>query len=123
VLAEIGAAEVAELIVLNKADIAPAEQLLVLQSQHPDAVVVSARTGAGIEQLRSATEARLPKLEFEVKALIPYERGDLIDRLHRVGEFLTSEHTPDGTLVLVRVNAAMAGELGPYEVAGATRTR
>jgi GTPase len=123
VLAEIGAGEVAELIVLNKADIAPAEQLVVLQRLHPDAVVVSARTGAGMEKLRSAIEARLPKLEFEVRALIPYERGDLIDRIHRAGEFLTSEHTAEGTLVLVRVSAALAGELGPYEVAGAARTR
>jgi GTP-binding protein HflX len=122
VLAEIGAGDVAELIVLNKADIAPADQLAVLQTLRPDAVVVSARTDAGIEKLRTAIEARLPKLELEVRALIPYERGDLIDRIHRVGEFVTSEHTPEGTLVLVRVNAAMAGELAPYEVAAATRT-
>jgi GTPase len=122
VLAEIGAGDVAELIVLNKADIAPAEQLAVLQRLRPDAVVVSARTGAGIEKLRSAIEARLPKLELQVRALIPYERGDLIDRIHRAGEFVTSEHTPEGTLVLVRVNAAMAGELAPYEVAAATPT-
>jgi GTPase len=122
VLAEIGAGDVAELVVLNKADIAPAGQLAVLQSLSPDAVVVSARTGAGMEKLRSAIETRLPKLELEVRALIPYERGDLIDRIHRAGEFVTSEHTPGGTLVLVRVNAAMAGELAPYEVAAASRT-
>jgi len=122
VLAEIGAGDVAELIVLNKADIAPAGQLAVLQRLRPDAVVVSARTGAGMEKLRAAIETRLPKLELEVRALIPYERGDLIDRIHRAGEFVTSEHTPEGTLVLVRVNAAMAGELAPYEVAAATRT-
>ena len=122
VLAEIGAGDVAELVVLNKADIAPAGQLAVLQSLSPDAVFVSARTGAGMEKLRSAIETRLPKLELEVRALIPYERGDLIDRIHRAGEFVTSEHTPEGTLVLVRVNAAMAGELAPYEVAAATRT-
>ena len=94
----------------------------MLQSLRPDAVVVSARTGAGIEKLRSAIEARLPKLELEVRALVPYERGDLIDRIHRAGEFITSEHTSEGTLVLVRVNTAMAGELAPYEVAAATLT-
>jgi GTP-binding protein HflX len=123
VLAEIGAGDVAELIVLNKADIAPAGQLAVLQSLHSDAVVVSARTGTGIEELRAAIEARLPKLELEVRALIPYERGDLIDRIHRAGEFVTSEHTAEGTLVRVRVNPALAGELAPYEVAAAVQTR
>jgi len=123
VLAEIGAGDVAELIVLNKADVAPADQLVVLQGLHPDAVVVSARTGAGIETLRAAIVTRLPRLELEVRALIPYERGDLIDRIHRAGEFVTSEHTAEGTLVLVRVNPALAGELAPYEVAAAAQTR
>jgi GTPase len=119
VLAEIGASDVGELIVLNKADAAPADQLQVLQGLHPDAVVVSARTGAGLDTLRAAIETRLPRLEIEIRALIPYERGDLIDKIHRAGEFVTLEHTSDGTLVVVRVNPALAGELAPYEVAAA----
>ena len=59
-------------------------------------------------------ESRLPRPEVEIRALVPYERGDLINRIHQSGEFLSSEHTEAGTLVTARVNPALAGELAPY---------
>ena len=52
-----------------------------------------------------------------MRALIPYERGDLINRIHQAGEFLSSEHTEHGTLVVARVHPDLAGELAPYELA------
>jgi GTPase len=117
VLSDIGAADVPELIAINKADRTPAETLTVLRTNYPDAVIVSARTGAGLEQLRTRIEARLPRPEREVRALIPYERGDLINRIHQAGEFLSTEHTEDGTLVVARVHPDLAGELSPFELA------
>ena len=118
VLSDIGAGDVPELIVINKADRADSDTLTVLRTRHPRALVVSARTGAGMDELRSAVEARLPRPEVEVRALIPYERGDLINRIHQAGEFLTTEHTETGTLVLARVHPDLAGELSPYALAG-----
>ena len=56
VLADIGAADVPELIAINKADRASAETLTVLRTTYPDAVVVSARTGTGTEELRARIE-------------------------------------------------------------------
>jgi GTPase len=117
VLSDIGAADVPELIVINKADRTPAETLTVLRTNYPDAVIVSARTGAGLEQVRTRIEGRLPRPEREVRALIPYERGDLINRIHQAGEFLSTEHTEDGTLVVARVHPDLAGELLPFELA------
>ena len=75
----------------------------------------SARTGEGFEELRKTLEARLPRPEVEIRALIPYERGDLVDRVHQAGELLTTEHTGEGTLVVARVNADLAGELAAFE--------
>jgi GTPase len=118
VLSDIGAADVAELIVINKADQAAAETLTVLRTKYPDAAVISARTGEGVEQLRRRVETLLPRPEREMRALIPYERGDLINRIHQAGEFLSSEHTERGTLVVARVHPELAGELLPYELAG-----
>ncbi len=117
VLSDIGAADVPELIVINKADRAAPEVLTALRTQHPRALIVSARTGSGLEELRAAVEARLPRPEVEVRALIPYERGDLINRIHQAGEFLSSEHTEDGTRVVARVHPELAGELSPYALA------
>src|SRR5215207_2605822 len=117
VLADIGAAEIPELIVINKEDQAPAETLSTLHASYPDAVFVSARTGKGIEQLRLTIESRLPRPEIEIRVLIPYERGDLVNRIHQSGEFRSTEHTATGTLIVARVNPSLAGELAPYELA------
>ncbi len=114
VLLDIGAAEVPELIVVNKIDQAPAETLAVLRALHPEAAFVSARTGAGMQTLRDAVEARLPRPEMAVRALVPYERGDLVDRLHRTADLVSSEHTEVGTLVVAHVTAALAADLAPY---------
>jgi GTP-binding protein HflX len=116
VLADIGAGQVPELIMINKADAAGTEALTTLRTQYPQAAVVSARTGQGIDGLRAAIESRLPRPEVEVRALIPYERGDLINRIHQAGQFVTIEHTEDGTLVLARVHPDLAGELAAYEL-------
>src|SRR5918998_2265485 len=117
VLADIGAGDVPEQLVINKADEAPADVLATLRTIYPDAVVVSARTGEGMDRLRAVVESRLPRPAVEVAALVPYERGDLIDRIHRSGELLTTEHTDAGTRLTARVNAALAGELARYAVA------
>jgi GTP-binding protein HflX len=116
VLADIGAGEIPELIVINKVDRAPAQTLAMLHVKYPGAVFISARTGAGIQPLRAMIESLLPRPEIEIRALIPYERGDLVNRIHQTGEFLRSEHLASGTLVAARVNPALAGELAPYEL-------
>jgi GTPase len=123
VLADIGAAEIPELIVINKVDRAAAETLSTLHASYPDAVFVSARTGKGIEQLRLTIESRLPRPEIEIRVFIPYERGDLVNRIHQSGEFLSTEHTATGTLIVARVNPSLAGELAPYEPATSDAAR
>jgi len=116
VLADIGAAEIPELIVVNKVDRAAAETLHMLHAAYRDALLVSARTGEGIEELRATIESLLPRPEIEIRALVPYERGDLVNRIHQTGEFLATEHLADGTLVAARVSPALAAELAPYEL-------
>ncbi len=116
VLSDIGAADVPEQLVFNKIDLVDETVLTTLRTLGPDAVFVSARTGSGFESLREAIENRLPRPEVELSALIPYSRGDLINRIHQAGEFLSIEHTGDGTLVNVRVNPDLADELREYAV-------
>ena len=116
VLAEIGASDVPELLGCNKADRADATTLLALRAGHPGCVVVSARTGHGLEELANAVEARLPNPEVWVETLIPYSRGDLMDRIHRTGTIEALEHTGEGTKVRARVHPGLAEELGEYGV-------
>jgi GTP-binding protein HflX len=114
VLAEVHADRLPELLVVNKTDAAGEETLLRLKRQWPDAVFVSARTGAGIEQLRSAIERLLPRPAMEVRVRVPYDRGDLVARVHQRGEVLATRHTADGTELHVRVDQGLAAELAPY---------
>ena len=79
-------------------------------------MVVSARTGEGIAEALAAIEADLPHPGVEFEALLPYERGDLLNRIHVSGEVSSIEHTGDGTLVSGRAHADLAGELAPYVV-------
>lgn len=114
VLNDIDAGGIPELIVFNKIDLADQERLTTLRTAHPEAAFVSARTGTGVSELATQLEDLLPRPEVEVSALIPYGRGDLIDRIHRNGEFVTSDHTANGTAVTVRVHPDLAAELEPY---------
>ena len=111
VLNEIGASQVPELLVLNKADAADEAAILALRANHPDAVVVSARTGLGVEPLRAELDARLPRPEVELTVLVPYERGDLVDKVHKTAVIDSLEHTAEGTLITARVRPDLADEL------------
>jgi len=114
VLADIDALNVPEQIVFNKADAADAETQLRLRSLVPDALFVSARTGAGLAELAALVEARLPRPERDVLVLLPYTRGDLVARIHSEGEVLSEEHTPDGTLIRARVRSELAAVLDGF---------
>jgi GTP-binding protein HflX len=114
VFSEIGAVDVPELVVINKADAADPMVIARLRQREPHSVVVSAKTGEGITEALRVVEGELPRPGVEFKALLPYERGDLINRLHQQGEIDSMEHTGDGTIVVGRANEDLAGELEAY---------
>jgi GTP-binding protein HflX len=116
VLADVGGDTLTEIIVINKADIADPEVIDRLTRAHKHAVVVSARTGEGIEHLLDVVAESLPKPDVVVDVLIPYDRGDLVNRLHEFGEILSTEHTEDGTRVTAKVHQHALGDLAAYQV-------
>ncbi len=103
VLAEIGAADVPELIVINKADVADPIVVGALRQRQPGSVVVSARSGAGLPDLLYALERGLPRRDREVRTVVPYGRADLIARAHELGEVLDEQHEADGITLHARV--------------------
>jgi GTPase len=111
VLAEIGAAHVPELVVVNKIDVADPVVLQALRAREPGSVSVSARTGAGLAALAETIEAALPRLDAQVRVIVPYRRADLVARAHADGEVLCTEHVPDGTLLEARVPPGLAAQL------------
>ncbi len=111
VLSDIGAADIPELIVLNKADAADPLSISLLLGVEPGAVVVSAATGEGIDDLLRAIEDRLPRSAEEVDLRIPFSRGDLIARVHRDGDVVAEDHDEHGTRVHAYVEPDLAHAL------------
>src|SRR6476660_6131727 len=114
VLADVDAADVKEVIVVNKADAADPEVLDRLRRHERHCLIVSARTGLGIDALRDLIADELPRPRIDAAALLPYARGDLVSRLHEEAEVLASEHTEAGTRLQARVHADLASELAAY---------
>ena len=112
VLSEIGALDVPELVVVNKTDLADEHTVTRLLRVEPGSVAVSARTGDGMDALRAAIEAALPRPAFEIETVIPYDRGDLVSRVFEQGDVLSYEHVADGTFVHARVGSALHTALG-----------
>jgi len=115
VLREIGAGDVAELVVVNKSDAADPIAVQAVTQRERHCVVVSAQTGAGIGELLAAVEGALPRHDAQVCTVLPYERGDLLARAHEEGEVIELRHGADGTLVQARVPMSLAAE---FERAG-----
>jgi GTP-binding protein HflX len=111
-----------ELVVVNKIDAAGDLALARLRHVMPDAVFVSAHTGAGIERLRGVIADGLPRTVTEVELLLPYTEGALAARVHEHGEVLEERHLAEGTHMHARVAADLAAQLRRFEVPAQTRT-
>ncbi|MEU6705798.1 GTPase HflX [Streptomyces wuyuanensis] len=114
VIRDVGAVDVPEIVVINKADAADPLVLQRLLRIERRAIAVSARTGAGIDELLAIIDAELPRPQVEIEVLLPYTQGALVSRVHADGEVLSEEHTSDGTLLKARVHEELAAALGPY---------
>ncbi len=115
VLGEIEADGVPELLVVNKADVAPlAAKHLV--AEHPGSVAISATTGEGIDELLRVLGDRLRSVTRVVELAIPYERGDVIAAVHREGEVVSSTDEEHALRVRARLSEASAGRLADFVV-------
>ncbi len=118
VLRDVDALEVPELIVLNKADIADPVVLDRLRHSQRETVVVSARSGEGIDELMQRVSELIPRPSVPLDIVVPYARGEVVARLHAAdAEILSTEHLEDGTHLRVLVKDALAAELAEFVVA------
>ena len=99
VLEEIGAGEKPRLLVLNKADLLDADERLEVELGHPEAVLVSAAGGEGLDALRARVEAAFEETLSEVELLVPYAQGARLHELHEVAGDLRRTDREDGVLV------------------------
>lgn len=111
VISEIGGGEIMEIIAINKADIASPEVLMEILRKESNAYAISARTGYGVDNLIKAVEQALPKPKVEIRAIIPFSRGDLVSAVHEQGEIISEEYLPEGTKLHAMVGGALARKI------------
>jgi GTPase len=120
VLDEIGAGDQPRLLVLNKADALDADRRLDVGLRHPGAVLLSALTGEGIEELGDRIKQEFERSLTDVELLVPFSEGARLAELHDVaGDLLEREDTADGVLVRARLPRTIAERYERWSINGA----
>ena len=114
VLLDIDAHKIPELVVINKADAADPYVINRLKLHEKNSIVISALTGEGIPELIALIEQQLPFPQIDIKATIPYDRGDLLARAYREGNVLSRTDTEVGTVIIAKVPQPLANVLEDY---------
>lgn len=115
VLAEIGADQVPEFIVFNKADTVP-DHGASLVTEHQGSVAVSAMNGDGLDTMLRRLADRMRAISKVTDLLVPFERGDVMAAVHREGEVVSIEEHEHGLRVRARLSEASRGRLREFVV-------
>jgi GTPase len=115
VLESIEAEDISQLLVLNKIDVIDPLTARRLRNRHPDAVLISARTGEGLDELKRRVAEFFADRYVDMRLLLPHDRGAALSELYASGAPITArEDVPDGVLVTARLPARMVGRYGIY---------
>jgi GTP-binding protein HflX len=103
-----------ELVVVNKVDATSDLAMAKLRRALPGALFVSAHTGEGLELLRRRIAELAVPTDTPIDVVIPYDRGDLVARVHADGRVQESEHNAHGTRIRACVPVALAARLREF---------
>jgi GTP-binding protein HflX len=115
VLAEIGADNVPEFIVFNKADMLDDHGAMLVE-EYQGAVAVSALKNEGMDILLRRLSDRMRAISKVTELLVPFERGDIVASVHREGEVVSIEEAETGLRIRARLSEASAGRLREFVV-------
>ena len=105
---ELATENVPRLEVFNKADVCPIEELV------GKGLLISARTGEGIDELLSAIEREVGKTVKKVHLSLPFRRGDLVDLLRREAHIEKIDYTENGIEIDAVVKESIYGKVKDY---------
>lgn len=105
VLASLGASDKPVIDVINKVD------LMEAPPQWPGAIAISAKTGAGMEELLAEIKRQIRGVQKKLRVSIPYAQGAVLSMLHENGSVVSEEYTDTGMLVDVMADDELYGRL------------
>ena len=91
----------------NKAELVDATEIPIGE----DVVRISAKTGAGMDELLQSIEKALGHSRHHVLLCIPYSQGGLVDTLHKNAQVLSVDYTAEGIVVDTVVDPILYGKL------------
>jgi GTP-binding protein HflX len=124
VLDEIGAADKPVITALNKIDLLGPDEAAradEVAGQFTTSLGISARTGAGLDQLLALIEETLNVSLVRIQVRIPYREGELVALFHQRGIIEREEHDQTGTILTGRIPGTIVPLFEPYVVAGLRR--
>ena len=116
VLHQIGAERIERLLVFNKKDLLPsASAARRLTETHPEAVLVSAETGEGVDELVDRIARVAASRDELMDVVVPYSRGDLVALAHSRCHIISEEHDADGTHLMIYAPADCSHHFEEYK--------
>ncbi len=117
VLAEIGADELPRELVLNKVDVLDPLSRRRLANRFPVALLISARTGEGLDELRAHVAGLFSERFVPVRLLVPHSEGRVLAELYARGAPIEERiDRPDGVLLVARLPRSEVARLARYVV-------
>jgi GTP-binding protein HflX len=114
VLGDIGVVGKPTILALNKSDTLEPAKLEEMRRRFPEAVFCSAIEGEGIDEVLTRIEGELTKLKVEVELSIPFDRGEVVARIHEEGDVLEEAYDEKGTHIVARIPRESLEELDRY---------
>lgn len=109
-LADLGAAEIPVVTVLNKCDLL-AEHI----PENSTTVKISARNNQGIDRLLQVIAANLPETAKRMKLLLPYDKAGYTAKLRENGKVFSEEYTENGVLLDALVDQMLMTQMEQYK--------
>lgn len=97
ILGQIDAERIVRITVFNKCDLLDSVQKDNLRNRYPDALLVSAATGEGIDGLIDAIAKAAAAQDAHISVVLPYTRGDLVSLAHERCHIVNEYHDENGT--------------------------
>jgi GTPase len=116
-LEDIDASHVPIITVLNKIDrLSDPESARRVVDNFPQAVAISARTGAGVGDLLDRIHNGLFETLTPTIVRLPYQQGQLISLFHEFGQVERLEHGRKGVLIQGRIPGRLVAQFKPWQV-------
>lgn len=116
ILRDIDSDGIKRVLVLNKIDLLTQDQRRILKAENPDAVLVSAEDGTGINNLLYRIGKEASEGDETITALIPYSKGLLLKMCHERCQVIRERYVDGGLLATLKASERMRATLEPYRV-------